>query len=229
MPIRDQEQFLAPGPADVHFLSNRGANGIDGLISSGIGAAHASGRPTTIVTGELGFLHDIGALAALRDVTTPVRILVIDNGGGGIFHFLPQQTALDPAEFEALFGTPRAVSVERAAALFDLPYRRLESLADLPTALAAGTGLIEVRTDRGDQRRRPPPRHRARPRRPQQLIGPAPRSAPGIQTGACTDASARLPSFAGSATKVGQVPSAFDCITSPFRPRNSSIPPGVRR
>jgi len=148
MPIRDQEQFLAPGPADVHFLSNRGANGIDGLISSGIGAAHASGRPTTIVTGELGFLHDIGALAALRDVTTPVRIVVIDNGGGGIFHFLPQQTALDPDEFEALFGTPRAVSVERAAALFDLPYRRLESLADVPTALAAGTSLIEVRTDR---------------------------------------------------------------------------------
>ncbi len=148
MPIRDQEQFLGPGPADVHFLSNRGANGIDGLVSSGIGAAHASGRPTTIVTGELGFLHDIGSLAALRDATTPVRIVVIDNGGGGIFHFLPQRDALDATEFDALFGTPRAVSVERAAALFDLPYRRLESLADLPAALAAGTGLIEVRTDR---------------------------------------------------------------------------------
>jgi 2-succinyl-5-enolpyruvyl-6-hydroxy-3-cyclohexene-1-carboxylate synthase len=148
MPIRDQEQFLAPGPADVSFLCNRGANGIDGLISSGIGAARASGRPTTIVTGELGFLHDIGALAALRDVSTPVRIVVIDNGGGGIFHFLPQQVVLEADEFEALFGTPRAVSVEKAAALFDLPYRRLESLADLPAALAAGTGLIEARTDR---------------------------------------------------------------------------------
>jgi 2-succinyl-5-enolpyruvyl-6-hydroxy-3-cyclohexene-1-carboxylate synthase len=148
MPIRDQETFLGPGDADVHFLSNRGANGIDGLVSSGIGAAHATGRPTTIVTGELGFLHDIGSLAALRDVTTPVRVLVIDNGGGGIFHFLPQRSALDTAEFEALFGTPRSVSVERAAALFDLPYRRLESLTDLPQALAAGTGLIEVRTDR---------------------------------------------------------------------------------
>jgi 2-succinyl-5-enolpyruvyl-6-hydroxy-3-cyclohexene-1-carboxylate synthase len=148
MPIRDQETFLGPGEADVLLLSNRGANGIDGLISSGIGAAHASGRPTTVVTGELGFLHDIGSLAALRDVTTPVRIVVIDNGGGGIFHFLPQHEALDDAEFDALFGTPRAVSVERAAALFDLPYRRLESLAALPTALAAGTGLIEVRTDR---------------------------------------------------------------------------------
>jgi 2-succinyl-5-enolpyruvyl-6-hydroxy-3-cyclohexene-1-carboxylate synthase len=148
MPIRDQETFLGPGEPDVLFLSNRGANGIDGLVSSGIGAAHASGRPTTIVTGELGFLHDIGSLVALRDVTTPVRIVVIDNGGGGIFHFLPQHSALDSAEFEALFGTPRAISVERAAALFDLPYRRLESLPDLPTALAAGTGLIEVRTDR---------------------------------------------------------------------------------
>jgi len=148
MPIRDQETFLGPGDADVLLLSNRGANGIDGLVSSGIGAAQASGRQTTIVTGELGFLHDIGGLAALRDVSTPVRIVVIDNGGGGIFHFLPQQSALDADEFEALFGTPRAVSVERAAALFDLPYRRLESLADLPAALAAGTGLIEVRTDR---------------------------------------------------------------------------------
>jgi 2-succinyl-5-enolpyruvyl-6-hydroxy-3-cyclohexene-1-carboxylate synthase len=148
MPIRDQETFLAPGDADVLLLCNRGANGIDGLLSSGIGAAQASGRPTTIVTGDLGLLHDIGGLAALRDVSTPVRILVIDNGGGGIFHFLPQQQALASEEFEALLGTPRGVSVERAAALFDLPYRRLESLADLPDALAAGTGLIEVRTDR---------------------------------------------------------------------------------
>ncbi|HJZ36850.1 MAG TPA: 2-succinyl-5-enolpyruvyl-6-hydroxy-3-cyclohexene-1-carboxylic-acid synthase [Solirubrobacterales bacterium] len=148
MPIRDQETFLGPGAADVHFLCNRGANGIDGLISSGIGAAEASGRSTTIVTGELGFLHDLGGLAALRDVSTPVRIVVIDNGGGGIFHFLPQKSALEAEEFEPLFGTPRAVSVEKAAALFDLPYTRLDALTDLPTALASGTGLIEVRTDR---------------------------------------------------------------------------------
>jgi 2-succinyl-5-enolpyruvyl-6-hydroxy-3-cyclohexene-1-carboxylate synthase len=148
MPIRDQEAFLAAGETDVLFLSNRGANGIDGLLSSGIGAAHASGRPTTIVSGDLGLLHDIGGLAALRDVSTPVRIVVIDNGGGGIFHFLPQEQALGGEEFEALLGTPRGVDAERAAALFDLPHRRLESFADLRDALAAGTGLIEVRTDR---------------------------------------------------------------------------------
>jgi 2-succinyl-5-enolpyruvyl-6-hydroxy-3-cyclohexene-1-carboxylate synthase len=148
MPIRDQEAFLAAAPTDALFLSNRGANGIDGLVSSGIGAAHASGRPTTIVTGDLGLLHDLGGLAALRDVSTPVRIVVIDNGGGGIFHFLPQEQALGSEEFEALLGTPRGIDVAKAAALFDLPHRRLQSLADLPPALAAGTGLIEVKTDR---------------------------------------------------------------------------------
>jgi 2-succinyl-5-enolpyruvyl-6-hydroxy-3-cyclohexene-1-carboxylate synthase len=148
MPIRDQESFLPSADADALFLCNRGANGIDGLISSGIGAAHASGRPTTIISGDLGLLHDIGGLAALRETSTPVRIVVIDNDGGGIFHFLPQQEALGGEEFETLLGTPRGLSVEKAAALFDLPYRRLESLADLPDALAAGTGLIEVKTDR---------------------------------------------------------------------------------
>jgi 2-succinyl-5-enolpyruvyl-6-hydroxy-3-cyclohexene-1-carboxylate synthase len=148
MPIRDQEAFLAADDTDVLFLSNRGANGIDGLVSSGIGAAHASGRPTTIVTGDLGLLHDIGGLAALRDVSTPVRIVVIDNDGGGIFHFLPQEAAMPNEEFEALLGTPRGVDTAKAATLFDLPHRRLKSLAELPDALAAGTGLIEVKTDR---------------------------------------------------------------------------------
>jgi 2-succinyl-5-enolpyruvyl-6-hydroxy-3-cyclohexene-1-carboxylate synthase len=148
MPIRDQEAFLPSTEADATFLSNRGANGIDGLISSGIGAAHATGRPTTIVTGDLGLLHDLGGLAALRDVSTPVRVVVIDNDGGGIFHFLPQQEALTSDEFEALLGTPRGVDIAKAAALFDLPHHRLESLDDLPDALVAGTGLIEVKTDR---------------------------------------------------------------------------------
>lgn len=148
MPIRDQETFLAATDTDALFLCNRGANGIDGLISSGIGAAHASGRPTTIVTGDLGLLHDVGGLAALWEISTPVRIVVIDNGGGGIFSFLPQADALSTTEFEALLGTPRNVEAAKAADLFDLPHRRLEGLAELPAALAGGTGLIEVAVDR---------------------------------------------------------------------------------
>ncbi len=148
MPIRDQEAFLPPTSADATFLCNRGANGIDGLVSSGIGAAHASGRPTTIVTGDLGLLHDLGGLASLRDVSTPVRIVVVDNDGGGIFGFLPQATALPGEDYEALLGTPRGVDVAGAAGLFGLPFHELESLAALPDALAAGTGLIAVKTDR---------------------------------------------------------------------------------
>ncbi|HET7485749.1 MAG TPA: 2-succinyl-5-enolpyruvyl-6-hydroxy-3-cyclohexene-1-carboxylic-acid synthase [Solirubrobacterales bacterium] len=148
MPIRDQEAFLPSTETDALFVCNRGANGIDGLLSSGIGAAHASGRSTTIVTGDLGLLHDIGGLAALRDVSTPVRIVAIDNDGGGIFGFLPQAEALPGAEFEALLGTPRGVEVGKAAELFGLSHRRLEALSDLPGALAAGTGLIEVKADR---------------------------------------------------------------------------------
>ncbi|HEX2096141.1 MAG TPA: thiamine pyrophosphate-dependent enzyme, partial [Solirubrobacterales bacterium] len=148
MPIRDQEAFLPSSSADALFLSNRGANGIDGLISSGIGAAHATARPTTVLTGDLGLLHDLGGLAALRDVSTPVRIVVIDNDGGGIFHFLPQERALGDEEFEALLGTPRGVDVGKAATLFDLPHRRVDSLDELGDALAADTGLIEVPVDR---------------------------------------------------------------------------------
>jgi 2-succinyl-5-enolpyruvyl-6-hydroxy-3-cyclohexene-1-carboxylate synthase len=148
MPIRDQEAFLPTVEADARFLCNRGANGIDGLVSSGIGAAQATGRPTTIVTGDLGLLHDLGGLAALREVSAPVRIVVIDNDGGGIFHFLPQESALDADEFEALLGTPRGVDVAKAADLFGLEHRGLESLDQLPGALAAGTGLIEVPVDR---------------------------------------------------------------------------------
>jgi 2-succinyl-5-enolpyruvyl-6-hydroxy-3-cyclohexene-1-carboxylate synthase len=148
MPIRDQEAFLPASATDATFLCNRGANGIDGLISAGIGAAHATGKPTTIVTGDLGLLHDIGGLAALREVSTAVRIVVIDNDGGGIFHFLPQEQALDGPEFEALLGTPRGVDAAKAAALFDLPHRRLDSLDGLVDALAAGTGLIELKTNR---------------------------------------------------------------------------------
>jgi 2-succinyl-5-enolpyruvyl-6-hydroxy-3-cyclohexene-1-carboxylate synthase len=77
-------------------------------------------------------------------------VVVINNDGGGIFHFLPQQEAMPADEFEALLGTPRGVDVERAAALFDLDYRLIDDLGRLGSALDAGTGLIEVPVDRGE-------------------------------------------------------------------------------
>jgi 2-succinyl-5-enolpyruvyl-6-hydroxy-3-cyclohexene-1-carboxylate synthase len=148
MPIRDQESFVRPGPAAVRFLANRGANGIDGLVSSGIGAASSTGAGTWIVTGDLGLFHDMNGLAALRHAEAPVRIVVLDNDGGGIFELLPQAEQLKREEFEALFGTPLRLDAAAIAALHGIPHRRVESLDDLAEAGSDGTALIEVPVDR---------------------------------------------------------------------------------
>jgi 2-succinyl-5-enolpyruvyl-6-hydroxy-3-cyclohexene-1-carboxylate synthase len=148
MPIRDQEAFAGSGPAAVRFLANRGANGIDGLISSGIGAAVATRRPTWIVTGDLGLFHDLNSVALMRDAPVPIRLVVINNDGGGIFEFLPQAGEIERDEFEALFGTPSGLEPERAAALWGLPFRRIDQLAELATIAEDRTALVEVPVER---------------------------------------------------------------------------------
>jgi 2-succinyl-5-enolpyruvyl-6-hydroxy-3-cyclohexene-1-carboxylate synthase len=148
MPIRDQEAFVRPGPASVRFLCNRGANGIDGLISSGIGAGVATGQPTWVVTGDLGLYHDMNGLAAMRYATAPIRIVVLNNDGGGIFEFLPQAGQVEREEFEAILGTPLGIEPERVAALYDLPYIPVRELGDLRDAPKVGRGVIEIPTNR---------------------------------------------------------------------------------
>jgi 2-succinyl-5-enolpyruvyl-6-hydroxy-3-cyclohexene-1-carboxylate synthase len=148
MPIRDQEAFLPTAPAAATFLCNRGANGIDGLISSGAGAAIASGRPTWIVTGDLGLVHDSAGLGQLAGASEPVRVVVANNDGGGIFEFLPQAEIVDREEFEALFATPSGVEPADLAAAHRLPHTLVENLDQLEEATAQGTGIIEVRTGR---------------------------------------------------------------------------------
>ncbi len=147
MPIRDQESFLPPSDTDVRFLANRGANGIDGLVSSGIGAAIASGSPAWVITGDLGLFHDMNALALIRNCELPVRIVVPNNDGGGIFEFLPQAGQVRRAEFEAIFGTPLGLELEKVAALHGLAYERVEDLSNL-AAVTDSTALIEVPVDR---------------------------------------------------------------------------------
>ena len=90
MPIRDAEAFLAGGDAAVTIHANRGANGIDGLLSTAAGIAAGADAPTWIVLGDLALAHDLGGLAAVAAAGQPLRIVVVDNGGGGIFDFLPQ-------------------------------------------------------------------------------------------------------------------------------------------
>ncbi|MCB8914897.1 MAG: 2-succinyl-5-enolpyruvyl-6-hydroxy-3-cyclohexene-1-carboxylic-acid synthase [Thermoleophilales bacterium] len=144
LPIRDQEESVPALNRDLLYLANRGANGIDGLIASGLGAARATGRPTTIITGDLGFFHDVGSLAAARDIQTGVRIVVLNNGGGGIFERLPQREVMAPEEFEDLMRTPAGLEVERAASLYGLPFRRAVDLDALDAAFGADSDDVSV-------------------------------------------------------------------------------------
>ena len=147
MPVRDLEAFLRPGPEGVRFASNRGANGIDGLVSTSAGLSTGSGSRTWAVLGDLALFHDIGGLAAVSHAPE-LRLIVIDNSGGGIFHFLPQQEAMPETEFEALLGTPAGRNPAEAARLFDLTVVVPGSPGGLDEAIAGDAQMIVVRTDR---------------------------------------------------------------------------------
>src|SRR5688500_6116796 len=113
-----------------------------------MGAAAETGRPTWIVTGDLGLHHDVNGLAALRHASAPVRIVVLNNDGGGIFEFLPQAEQLDRDEFEGLLGTPLGLAPARIAALYALPHVCVQRLDRLADAAGLGTALIEIPVDR---------------------------------------------------------------------------------
>jgi 2-succinyl-5-enolpyruvyl-6-hydroxy-3-cyclohexene-1-carboxylate synthase len=146
MPLRDLENF-APPRSDLRFLSNRGANGIDGYVSTAIGIAKGTRRPTIALCGDLSFLHDTNGLMALKEDTVPVTFVVINNDGGGIFSFLPQ--ARFPENFEKVFGTPHGIDLARVAAVHDLNHVLVTRPDDLGTALDGdATKVVEVRTQR---------------------------------------------------------------------------------
>ena len=151
MPVRDMEAFLPPGfPPEGHprvlFCANRGANGIDGLVSTAAGMA-AGGARTWAVLGDLALAHDIGGLAVAARRPN-LRLIVIDNGGGGIFHFLPQADVLPAEEFEAILGTPSDLEIEKAFELYGIEVVTPPNPARLDDALQGEARAIVVRTDR---------------------------------------------------------------------------------
>ncbi len=151
LPVRDLDRHLAPR-SGLRVLANRGASGIDGLVSAAIGAAlahqAAGGGPAVALLGDLALVHDAAGLMLGPDEPRPdLCLLVVNNDGGGIFSTLEQ--AAYPASFERVFGTPHGTGVADLAAAAGLPYTRITSAAGLPAALGgSGLRLAEVRTDR---------------------------------------------------------------------------------
>jgi 2-succinyl-5-enolpyruvyl-6-hydroxy-3-cyclohexene-1-carboxylate synthase len=150
MPIRDVETFWPVLDPPPRVLANRGANGIDGTISTAYGVASASpDAPTFLLIGDVALAHDVGGLLAGRRLGLPLTIVVVDNAGGGIFDFLPVST--QGAEYEEHVLTPTGMDVARVAALYDAKYLEIADVAGLRAVLAArpeGTTLVHLRTER---------------------------------------------------------------------------------
>ena len=148
MPIRDVEWFAGP-LGDRFVWSNRGANGIDGVVATGIGVAlHRSG-PVGVVVGDVALLHDSSSLAGLASRGLDLRVLVVDNDGGGIFHHLPQATSVAPDVFEKIYGTPHGtdfLALGRAHGLATEVVDDRESMQR--AARTPGPSLTIARTDR---------------------------------------------------------------------------------
>ncbi|HEY6761938.1 MAG TPA: 2-succinyl-5-enolpyruvyl-6-hydroxy-3-cyclohexene-1-carboxylic-acid synthase [Baekduia sp.] len=153
MPIRDVETFWPVRDPAPRAIANRGANGIDGTISTAYGVAAAVGSPTYLLIGDVALAHDVGALLAGARLGVPLTIVVVDNDGGGIFDFLPVGEA-GGAAYEEHVLTPTGISVERAAALYGARYVAVDSLEGLRGALAeppaAGTTVLHARTVRAE-------------------------------------------------------------------------------
>jgi 2-succinyl-5-enolpyruvyl-6-hydroxy-3-cyclohexene-1-carboxylate synthase len=145
MPVRDLEWWSLPR-AEVRVLANRGANGIDGALSTAMGVAAAGSRGGVIaVLGDLAFLYDAGALlVGGRGGARPdLDVVVVDNDGGGIFSFLPQAGSQPPERFERMWGTPQDVDLVALARAYGAEVEEIPDLARLAEVVAAG------RTGRG--------------------------------------------------------------------------------
>jgi len=149
MPVRDAE-YLWPANDRAHVIHcNRGANGIDGTLSTALGLAHR-GVPTVLVTGDLALLHDTNGFLLARELRGSLTVVLMNNDGGGIFEHLPVAQFEPP--FERFFGTPQSVDFARLSATYGVAHtvvrdwRHFERL--LGRLPARGVRVLEVRTDR---------------------------------------------------------------------------------
>jgi len=157
MPIRDVETF-APAAADAsaaaRVLSNRGANGIDGTVASALGAAAAGGGPVALLIGDVALAYDLSALLSARRLGLDLAIVLVNNDGGGIFHFLPVATQAD--HFEHHVATPHGLDFALGARLYGARHVPVATAGELRAAVAeatrpgAGVTIVEARSERDE-------------------------------------------------------------------------------
>jgi 2-succinyl-5-enolpyruvyl-6-hydroxy-3-cyclohexene-1-carboxylate synthase len=150
MPVRDLE-YVAP-PTDRALLPrcNRGANGIDGTLSTALGIAHGTERPAVLLCGDLAFLHDSNALLLAPKFRGSLTVALINNRGGGIFEHLPVAQFEPP--FEEFFATPQQADISRLCAAHGIEHRLVGDWAEFVGLIShlpvTGMRVLELRTDR---------------------------------------------------------------------------------
>jgi 2-succinyl-5-enolpyruvyl-6-hydroxy-3-cyclohexene-1-carboxylate synthase len=153
MAVRDLDGFLPVSAKRLRVLANRGANGIDGVVSSALGATAALGGPLVLLTGDLAFLHDAAGLFAARRHGIDATLVVVNDDGGGIFSLLPIAAHGESVDFERLFTVSHGLELGAVAGAYGLPHREVTTARDLRWELersqgSAGTRVIEVAVDR---------------------------------------------------------------------------------
>jgi 2-succinyl-5-enolpyruvyl-6-hydroxy-3-cyclohexene-1-carboxylate synthase len=152
MPVRDLDTFLPAAAGSLRCLSNRGANGIDGVVSSALGASAAGVGPVVLVIGDVSFYHDLNGLLAARKHGLDLVVVLVNNDGGGIFSFLPQAD-LPSDEFETLFGTPHGLDFQPFVEGYGGCFVRVTDWPSFSAAVSDGLArgglrVVEVPTDR---------------------------------------------------------------------------------
>lgn len=150
MPVRDAESFWPLSDKGFRWYFSRGANGIDGTLSTALGIAHGADKPAVLVTGDLSFLHDQNGLLLAPWLRGGLTVLLINNNGGGIFEHLPIAGFEPP--FEAYFATPQHVDFGKLAAAHGIKYHQPDNWADVAKLFTKlpkqGLRIVEIRTDR---------------------------------------------------------------------------------
>ena len=148
MPIRYVESYFPSSAKSIRFLSNRGANGIDGVVASAAGGTRATGRPTFVLIGEIALQHDVGGLLAAKRAGIDLTVICVNNGGGGIFDFLPVAEHADSAAYENHVATSTDIDLAALAALAGIGHDKVTTAAELTAAIERGARLIEWPAER---------------------------------------------------------------------------------